>query len=274
MIKGVDYSTRPADWAKFFATLKGKGYSFLFRYLYDHPDAKRLERPEVDAAFAAGLKLGFYFETSEGACLDGYGRGADHARRALNELVLLGLPEDGPVCFCIDIDASNSQLAGSCRRYFEGVRSILPLAQVGVYGGYRSVEYICGAGLASFAVQTEAWSRFNSKGALAANGVLTWSKYAQVRQWTVNGPGVIGGVACDGLDMVKELPLYHPTQGDDMTDLEREAIYYTAVRALSNQFDIAILEAKFEGKADEVKRLEEKKKVDVANERKRYGLPV
>lgn len=273
-MKGVDYSTRPADWGRFFETLKGKGYSFIFRYLYDHPDKKRLERPEVDAAFAAGIKLGFYFETSEGACLDGYTRGADHARRALNELVLLGLPEALPVCFCIDIDASASQLAGSCRRYFEGIRSILPLAQVGVYGGYRSVEYICGAGLASFAVQTEAWSRFNSKGALAANGVLTWSKYAQIRQWTVNGPGVIGGVACDGLDLVGEIKLYHPTQGDDMTDLEREAIYYTAVRALSNQFDIAILEAKFEGKADEVKRLEEKKKVDVANERKRYGLPV
>ena len=274
MRRGVDYSTRPASWERFFAALRSAGYEFVMRYLYDYDDPKRLTREELEAAWAAGLSVGCWFETSEGAVLDGYARGADHARRALNELDLLGLPEDLPICFCIDIDASASQLAGSCRRYFEGARSILPLAQVGVYGGYKSVEYICGAGLASFAVQTEAWSRFNSKGALAANGTLTWSKYAQIRQWTVNGPGFIGGVACDGLDMVKELPLYHPTQGDDMTELEREAIYYSAVRSLSNQFDIAILEAKFEGKADEVKRLEAKKAVDVANERKRYGLPV
>lgn len=272
MIKGIDYSTRPQSWPAFFETLKGKGYTFLFRYLYDHTGKKRLEKPEVDAAFAAGLKLGFYFETSEGACLDGYTRGADHARRALNELDLLGLPEDLPVCFCIDIDATSSQLAGSCRRYFEGVCSILPLAQVGVYGGYRSVEYICGAGLASFAVQTEAWSRFNSKGALAANGVLTWSKYAQIHQWTRNGPGTIGGVACDGLDMVVDLPLYHPDKGDEMDASIIELIKLNRVSHVARSYDVEIIRAEIRGDAERVAKLEADKLQDLEDVRKALGL--
>lgn len=224
-MKGVDYSTAPGSWPAFFATLRGRGYEFIVRYLYDQNDPKRLTRPELDAAFAAGLRLGCYFETSEGACLSGYERGANHAHRAQEQLEVLGLPADLPVCFCIDIDADIYQLRGGCRRYFEGVLSVMPLERVGVYGGLRAVDYIRGQGLASYGIQTEAWSRFDEEGRLNGKYPVTWSRFADVRQWTNNGPGRIGGVSCDGLDLVGNLRLYHPTEeADDMyTDEDRKA---------------------------------------------------
>jgi len=268
--RGVDYSTRPSDWGLFFDKLKAKGYTVLGRYLYDFEDPKRVTVKELEAAWKRGFKVFFWFETSEAAALQGYDRGSSHAERALGELSRLGLPETTPVYYCVDFDASLYQLSNAVRNYFRGVRSIVPLAQVGVYGGYRAVKFLSEEGLVRYVAQTEAWSYLNGLWPTPP----VWYPGAQIHQWTVRGPGSIGGVQCDGLDIVDDCGAYSPNEEatDVLTDLDREAIYYGCVRALSNQFDIAILEAKFEGNAARVKELEAKKAIDVAADRKRYGL--
>ncbi len=67
--------------------------------------------------------------------------------------------------------------------YFQGVRSALPLARVGVYGGYWAVSRVLNAGLARYAWQTLAWSggHIDSRIHLLQN---------------LNGV-TVGGVGCD-----------------------------------------------------------------------------
>jgi hypothetical protein len=269
MIKGVDYSTRPANWGAFFDALRDRGYTVIGRYLYDFDDPKRVTREELDAAFARGIDCFFWFETSEQSPLGGYDRGVAHAQRAMAQLKALGLPETTPVYYCIDWDATSSQLANQVRAYFRGVRSEAALAQIGVYGGYRQVKFILEEGLAKYAAQTEAWSYLNGLWPIQP----VWHKGAQIHQWTVRGPGKINGVQCDGLDiMAEDIGAVGPEKEEDMvlTHKEQQALAYAATRSLSNQFDIAILSAKQDGNAAEVKRLTEKKARDVAKEREFY----
>jgi len=268
MIKGVDYSTRPADWGKFFETLKGKGYTVIGRYLYDYDDPKRLTREELDAAFAAGISVFCWFETSEGAALDGYKRGVAHAERALSELRVLGLPEDLPVYLCVDFDATDSQLAGPVRKYFEGARTILPHEQMGAYGGWRSVRYLADAGLVRYTAQTEAWSYLN--GYWPKQPV--WHPGACMHQWTVHGPGKIGGVQCDGLDIVADCGAYHPDQGDDMDASIIELIKQNRLSHVARSYDVEIIRAEIKGDTERVAKLEADKLQDLEDVRKALGL--
>ena len=148
----------------------------------------------------------------------------------------------------------------------------MPVERVGVYGGYRQVEYICWKNLASFAVQTEAWSRFTSSGALSSKGTLTWSQYAQIRQWTTHGPGIIGGVSCYGLDMVKELPLYHPDKGEELDAEIIELIKRGRLSDVARSYDIEIIRAEIKGDTNRVAALEAEKTADVEAVRKTLGL--
>jgi len=270
---GVDYSTRPDNWDFFFAKLRSLGYDFIIRYLYDFPDAKRLGHVEIAAALKAGIGIACYFETSEGACLDGYDRGVAHARRAQSEITVLGLPVDTPVIYCIDIDAAASQLRGPCDAYFRGILSQMPLARVHVYGGLKAVEYIRSKNLASAAVQTEAWSRFDNKGRLNGKYPVTWSQYADVHQWTSNGPGVIGGVACDGLDLIGKLKLYPNQEEPEMTEEQDRLLRYNHVRLLGLGLEIGILRAQLKGADDDVlAEMQQNKAEAVAAERKQLGI--
>lgn len=54
------------------------------------------------------------------------------------------IPQDLPVCYTVDFDASWSQLAGPVRQCFEGVRGVVPVSHIGLYGGWHTVEYLMG----------------------------------------------------------------------------------------------------------------------------------
>lgn len=265
MIKGVDYSTRPSSWAAFFDALKSRGYSVIYRYL--SADPKGATAAELAEAYKRGLRVGFYYETSEQASLAGYDRGVRHATTAVDWLRRLGVPEDLPVCYTVDFDASGSQLAGAIRQYFQGVRSVVPVSQIGVYGGYRSVDSIMGQGLASWAVQTEAWSYLNG-----VRNPVVWHTRAAARQWTVHGPGNIGGVVCDGLDIVGNLPAYHPDEEDDMDPKIVELIKLGRISNIAQSYDTAIIRAEIKGDTERVRKLETDKLVDLERERKELGL--
>lgn len=271
MIKGVDYSTRPSSWAAFFDALKARGYSVIYRYLSSYNKGATVA--ELQQAFARNLRVGFYYETTETAALAGYERGVTHARDALSWLKQLELPQELPVCYTVDFNASSSQLSGAVRQYFLGVRSVVPISQIGVYGGYRTVDYIMGQGLASFAVQTEAWSYLNG-----VRNPVVWHSRADARQWTVHGPGNIGGVVCDGLDIVGNLPAYHPEE-DDMDPKIVDLIMQIAELAklgrisdIARSYDVEIDRAERKGDAERVAKLEADKLKDLEDVRKALGL--
>lgn len=278
MRQGVDYSRNPADWDAFCDALLARGRDFVGRYLpwdlvYAPRDKRVLTTRECEAMARHGIEIFAWWENSpshvgyktERRALDGYNAGAEDARRAGDMMTHFGQPER-PVYFCVDTDAHYTQVTP----YFEGVLSVLPLSQVGVYGGYSVVHGLCKARLAQYACQTQAW--------MYGRG---WSPYAQLRQWTVSKPGYPGyieGVQCDGLDaMVDDFGqwTYGETyeEDDDMySDTDRTRDAYTAKRVLATSFDVKILEAKHQGDAAEVLYLEKLKARDVRNEEIRLGL--
>ncbi|MCL5942184.1 MAG: DUF1906 domain-containing protein [Actinobacteria bacterium] len=183
--RGVDYSSRPHDWAAFARALKAAGYSFVGRYLSDRP--KGITRAEYNALTAAGIAVYAYYETTEAAALEGYARGVMHARDALLRMAAWGADE-APVYFAVDTDTTGPRV----EPYFRGVLSEAgDVQRVGAYGGYHVIRWLFDHELIAYAVQTEAWSR--------VDGVLTFDPRAQIRQYTLpkHGAPTIMGVPCD-----------------------------------------------------------------------------
>lgn len=184
MRRGVDYSTRPANWGAFARALKAAGYSFVGRYLSDR--TKGITRAEYEALRAEGLDIYAYYETSAGAALDGYDRGVAHARSALTRMQAFGATE-APVYFAVDVDTTGPRV----EPYFRGVLSVLPPERVGAYGGYHVIRWLFDHDLITYGSQTEAWSRVDGK--------LRFDPRAQIRQYTLpkHGAPTVGGIVCD-----------------------------------------------------------------------------
>lgn len=268
--RGVDYSTRPADWGRFFDALKARGYTVIGRYLGPPRWEKAATREELEAAFERGFSVFFYWETTETRSLEGYPAGLLDAQRALTWLRELGIDREICVYFTVDFDASATQLRGPVSDYFRAIHTVMPRRLIGCYGGYWQVRYLLESGLASYAVQTEAWSFLDGRWPTPPR----WYPGAQVRQWTVHGPGVIAGVPCDGLDIVAEdIGAYHPQGGDDdMTPEQDRLLRLCRISDVARSYDIQILRAEIRGDAEKVKQLEAEKVAALAAERKALGL--
>jgi hypothetical protein len=173
---GVDYSTRPANWDTFAGQLKAAGYSFVGRYLSANP--KGITSAELAAMQKAGIDVYLYWETTANRALQGAQAGAQDAKAAEGLLATLGIPATTPVYFTVDTDTTGPAV----KAYFSGIASVVPVAQIGVYGSYQVVDYLLDNGLAHYANQTLAWSH-----KLVREGINLYQ----------NGGAVIGGVSCD-----------------------------------------------------------------------------
>lgn len=170
---GVDYPWQhPSP-----AALKAAGVGFAMRYL-SNDETKNLSRPEADALAAAGIWSGVVWETTAGRALEGYTAGAKDATEALKQATACGMPAGRPVYFAVDTDTT----WGKVSPYFQGVRSVLPQQQVGVYGGIRIIQAAAASGLTAWYWQAEAWSGGQ------------WDSHAHIRQ---AGTITVGGVECD-----------------------------------------------------------------------------
>lgn len=167
MMLGLDYSAgRPSG-----AAIRAARYGFVMRYL-DNGLAGRanLTAPEFMDLTASGVQTGLVWERKligrPDRATEGRAAGAaDAAAAAAAARAATGL--DGyPIYFAVDFDlpdyapgsADPMAKLGPVGDYFGGIRSVLPLERVGVYGGYYAVKRILDAGLASLAWQTAAWS--------------------------------------------------------------------------------------------------------------------
>lgn len=256
MRRGLDYAWHgPLDPLAFIDA----GYSFVCRYLSRDP-TKDIDAAEAKLLSDAGLDIVLVWETSEKRPVTGgYEGGKMDAVLAFRRAAALGMPDDRPVYFAMDYDVA----ANAADAYFEGIRDVgYPAERVGVYAGLKPLRHLLDAGLAKWGWQTSAWS----------GGV--WDPRAHILQYKygLTFPGVESADA--NRAPFEDFGQWSLREEEDVNKLQEEAIYYAAVRSLSNQFDIAILEAKFECNAARVAELEAKKAIDVANDRKRYGLPV
>lgn len=157
--------------------IQATGAHFVARYFSSDP-TKDLTAGEVQQYSAAGLGIITVFETTAGRALQGHAAGTADAQQANIERAAVGLPQGMPIYFAVDTDTSWA----SVQAYFDGVCSVLPKSQVGVYGGYAVAEGGHFYGL-PFIWQTVAWS----------NG--QWSSYATIKQ--TGGTVLSGGADID-----------------------------------------------------------------------------
>lgn len=149
---GVDYAWgRPGA-----AALVRAGAHFACRYL-SHDASKNLQRGEARELAAAGIDLVVVWETTARRPLDGRGAGAVDARTADRQADALGMPDDRPIYFAADWDATPAQQA-AINAYLDGAASVLGRARVGLYGGYWPLSRALDAGKATWGWQTYAWS--------------------------------------------------------------------------------------------------------------------
>jgi glycoside hydrolase-like protein len=151
-IQGVDYSWGRPDPRELFRL----GKRFAVRYLSYDTSGKNLTKAEADRLSAAGLSIVSNWENAAGDQLGGYNRGAIHASEAARLHKACGGPAGRPIYFSVDFDASTSQLA-TCYNYLRGAASVIGWDRVGVYGGYRTINYMRDRGV-KWLWQTYAWS--------------------------------------------------------------------------------------------------------------------
>src|SRR3569833_3043963 len=177
MPEWIDYAFgRPS-----MAALKAAGIKFVCRYL-SHSHSKNLTPAEARKLTDAGIWIVVVWEPTAKRALAGLAGGAADARDARAQARNCGRPDDRPVYFAVDWDASSGQQS-AINSYLDGAASVLGRDQVGIYGGYGPVKRALDGGRAKWGWQTYAWSGGR------------WVSRAQLQQYS-NGH-TVGGVDCD-----------------------------------------------------------------------------
>jgi len=181
MTFGLDYSSgRPSS-----AAMKAKGVAFVCRYIGSTVrgtgrSAKWLTPSEAKGHHDGGRAVVVVFETTAKRAEAGHAAGVADAHTAVTELAYCGLPADLPVYFAVDYDTT---VGPNVTGYFQGAASVLGLARVGGYGGYKVIKALLDKQLATYGWQTYAWSGGK------------WDSRAQLQQYD-NGR-TIGGASVD-----------------------------------------------------------------------------
>lgn len=148
-IYGVDYSSRGAVPSP--GALKADGYGFVMRYLSYEP-GKNITADELAALHAAGISVGFVWESTGQTPLGGAAAGASDGAEAGRQLRALGVPASIFVFWAFDTDdrghpgclptlkAYGDAFARACGHFS------FP------YGSNRVIDYFGGGW------QTQAWS--------------------------------------------------------------------------------------------------------------------
>lgn len=173
-IEGVDYAWSRPDPAELYAA----GKRFASRYLSYDRTGKNLTAGEAAQLAAAGIAVVCNWEWQEGDASNGYDTGRTYALEAVRQAAAVGMPAGRPIYFSVDFDPAGAYDAVDA--YFRGIASVLPVEQIGAYGGYDTIDHLLSAGLIRWAWQTYAWSAGR------------WHPGAHVQQYR-NGVIIAGG---------------------------------------------------------------------------------
>ena len=189
---GVDYSySRPNPTKLYQAKVR-----FVVRYL-SYNSEKNLTKAEVTRLKKAGLDIVSNWENKAGDQRGGRSAGIEHAKAAWKQHLACGGPADRPVYFSVDWDATTTELK-TCFEYLKGCIDTLGWQRVGVYGGYRTIDFMADRGI-RWLWQTYAWSggRWDSRTHLQqysnnkslAGGLVDYNRSMQADfgQWSKTG---------------------------------------------------------------------------------------
>jgi hypothetical protein len=121
-------------------SLAAAGVSFACRYL-SHSPGKKLKLLEANHLSSIGIDLVVVWETTANRALAGHDAGVADATEALRQANHLGMPEDRPIYFAIDFDATAHQLQHEITEYFrESTRCSGPAAPGSTVASGRSAR--------------------------------------------------------------------------------------------------------------------------------------
>jgi hypothetical protein len=213
-IFGVDYAWgRPGG-----AALKSAGAKFVCRYLSHDTSGKNLTRAEARQLSDAGIWIVVVWESGKSRALASRAAGQEDARAARKQAEDCGMPDDRPIFFAVDFDATSSQQS-AINAYLDGVAAVLGRDRVGLYAGYGPIKRAFDAKKITWGWQTYAWSRGR------------WDNRAHIQQYLndqkINGVGVDHDRAMTedyGQWKVGESPM--ALSADDL-DKIRRAVWHT-----------------------------------------------
>jgi hypothetical protein len=147
------------------AQLRSWGVSACGMYA-SHDLSKNASAAVVREYAAAGIKSFIFFEDAADRAAAGYAAGVDDAKFTAGITAGYGMPGWAPVLAAMDFDVPDyapgstdpKAKLGPVGEYFRGWRDIRGKSRTAGYGGYWAVTRAIAAGLASYAVQTIAWS--------------------------------------------------------------------------------------------------------------------
>jgi len=150
---GVDLSQR----IRSAADLRAAGKTFAVRYVspntVNHP-SKQLTAAELADCHAHDVAVAVVWETTTNRAGGTRADGRADAHAAANACTMLGLPDDMPIHWAIDFDASGVNIDSYARGWYD----VLDVARIGAYGGIRPLAYLLDLKLITYAWQTFAWS--------------------------------------------------------------------------------------------------------------------
>lgn len=137
--------------------LKAVGAVGVMRYLTaSRGSSKLITAPELGRLHAAGLGVGFVWETTADRSRGGAAAGAADGHRAAQLLRDLSVPTSTPVFYAIDFDAQPGQLP-LVKAYLAAADQADGIYPAGVYGSFAVIE-ACVGDVVHWGWQTVAWS--------------------------------------------------------------------------------------------------------------------
>jgi hypothetical protein len=147
------------------AQLKSWGAVAAGMYV-SHDPAKNATAPLIKSYAAAGIKSFLFYEDTAAQAVNGHPQGVTDAVFALAQANALGMPAWAPIIAAIDFDVPDyspvlsdpAAKLGPVGQYLKGWCDTIGETRAGVYGSYYTCTRAIAAGLASYAIQTIAWS--------------------------------------------------------------------------------------------------------------------
>jgi hypothetical protein len=184
------------------AKLKAARVGLALRYVGQPAWPKALRSAELEELRAAGISLGFIYETSAQWMKAGAPAGRDAAHSARTHLGQIGGPRQPTLYLAADWDVQPGELP-AVRACITGATGVLGPGHVGIYGGLRVVRDTLERGLVAHAWQTTAWSggKWDSRAGLRQLLGKAWGNLgldydadeqmlADVGQWPPPAPAV------------------------------------------------------------------------------------
>lgn len=140
-----------------YPVLRASGFRFAMRYVVPSIPGKMITRQEITNAHAAGVDVGFIYETTGTTWQGGYIAGVDDANAARTALASIGAPSGITVFHAVDSQVPDSELP-TVLDWLNGLEHAHPPWYPGIYGQYSVMTAVAGHAPHIPLWQTTAWS--------------------------------------------------------------------------------------------------------------------